>query len=165
MSRAARTFWVSREAALSVPIVEARGLTRIHKMAEQAVMALAGVDLTVERGEFVAVMGASGSGKSTLLNLLGCLDHPTSGSYLLAGDDTAALDPRALARLRNQRIGFCFQSFNLLPRADAIDNVALPLVYARVPPGRRRAAAAEMLARVGLADRLEHRPTQLSGGQ
>ena len=146
-------------------LVEAVAVTRLHRVAGDTVAALAGIDLRIERGEFVAVMGPSGSGKSTLLNILGCLDRPTGGSYRLAGEDTARLDAGALARLRNRRIGFCFQSFNLLPRATALQNVALPLVYAGVPWRRRDELARTKLTEVGLADRLNHRSTQLSGGQ
>jgi putative ABC transport system ATP-binding protein len=146
-------------------LVDAVGITRLHQVAGETVAALAGIDLRIDRGEFVAVMGQSGSGKSTLLNILGCLDRPTSGSYRLADQDTAQLDGDALARLRNRRIGFCFQSFNLLPRMSALQNVALPLVYAGVPRRRRDEMARAKLAEVGLADRLNHRSTQLSGGQ
>jgi len=148
-----------------VPLVETLGLTRIYNVGGQTVTSLVDVDLTIMRGEYVAIMGPSGSGKSTMLNLLGCLDRPTAGSYRVAGEDTAALDSDALASLRNRRIGFCFQSFNLLPRQTALENVALPLVYAGVPRREREAAARGVLAEVGLADRVHHRPTQLSGGQ
>jgi putative ABC transport system ATP-binding protein len=150
---------------MSVALVEATALRREHKVGGESIVALARVDLTVQRGEFVAVMGPSGSGKSTLLNILGCLDRPTGGSYRLAGEDTARLDAAALAGLRNRRIGFCFQSFNLLPRATAVQNVALPLIYAGVPLRRREELARAMLTEVALAERFSHRPTQLSGGQ
>lgn len=146
-------------------LVEAVGLTRLHRVAGETVAALAGVDLRIERGEFVAIMGPSGSGKSTLLNVLGCLDRPTNGVYRLAGEDTSRLNGGELARLRNRRIGFCFQSFNLLPRVTAIQNVALPLVYAGVPRRRREELARSKLIELGLAERLNHRSTQLSGGQ
>lgn len=146
-------------------LVDAVGVTRLHRVAGETVAALAGIDLRIGRGEFVAIMGPSGSGKSTLLNILGCLDRATSGSYRLAGVDTAQLDAEALARLRNRRIGFCFQSFNLLPRATAVQNVALPLIYAGIPRRRRDELARMKLAEVGLADRLNHHSTQLSGGQ
>jgi putative ABC transport system ATP-binding protein len=147
------------------PLVEAIGVTRLHEVGGETVAALAGLDLRIDRGEFVAIMGPSGSGKSTLLNLLGCLDRPTAGAYRLAGEDTSRLDASALARLRNRRIGFCFQSFNLLPRFTAVQNVALPLVYAGVPRRRREELACAKLVEVGLAERLNHRSTQLSGGQ
>lgn len=150
---------------MDTALVEAVGLTRIHHVAGETVAALAGLDLRIERGEFVAIMGPSGSGKSTLLNVLGCLDRPTGGSYRLAGEDTAQLDAAALARLRNRRIGFCFQSFNLLPRMSALQNVALPLVYAGVPRRRREELARTKLIEVGLGERMNHRSTQLSGGQ
>jgi putative ABC transport system ATP-binding protein len=146
-------------------VAEMVELWRTHLVGGQRIHALAGLDLQIRRGEFVAVMGPSGSGKSTLLNVLGCLDRPTSGIYRLTGEDTARLDADALARLRNRRIGFCFQSFNLLPRATALQNVALPLVYAGVGQGRCEALARARLVEVGLEARLEHRSTQLSGGQ
>lgn len=146
-------------------VVEASDLWRTHVVGGQQIHALAGLDLRIGRGEFVAVMGPSGSGKSTLLNVLGCLDRPTAGIYRLAGEDTARLDADALAGLRNRRIGFCFQSFNLLPRATALQNVALPLVYAGVGRAKREALARARLVEVGLQARLEHRSTQLSGGQ
>ena len=146
-------------------VVELLCASRLYRVGGTVVRALAEVDLTVARGEFVAIMGPSGSGKSTLLNLLGCLDRPTSGACLIAGEDTAKLDASALARLRNRRIGFCFQSFNLLPRATAVQNVALPLVYAGVARRRREELARTKLVEVGLGERLDHRSTQLSGGQ
>lgn len=146
-------------------VVEATDLWRTHVVGGQQIHALAGLSLRIGRGEFVAVMGPSGSGKSTLLNVLGCLDRPTAGVYRLAGEDTARLDADALARLRNRRIGFCFQSFNLLPRGTALQNVALPLVYAGVGRSRREEVARARLVDVGLEARLQHRSTQLSGGQ
>jgi len=146
-------------------VVEAADVWRTHMAAGQQIHALAGLSLRVRRGEFVAVMGPSGSGKSTLLNVLGCLDRLSAGAYRLAGDDTAYLDANALAQLRNRRIGFCFQSFNLLPRMTALQNVALPLVYAGVSRGRRDELARARLLEVGLGARLEHRSSQLSGGQ
>jgi putative ABC transport system ATP-binding protein len=148
-----------------VPVVELAGVSRTYVVGGTTIAALGSVDLRIERGEFVAIMGPSGSGKSTLLNVLGCLDRPTAGTYRIAGEDTANLDLAALARLRNRRIGFCFQSFNLLPRATAVENVSLPLVYAAVPRGRRLELARAKLCEVGLGERLEHRSTQLSGGQ
>lgn len=146
-------------------VVDTRDLWRTHSVGGQQIHALAGLSLQIQRGEFVAVMGPSGSGKSTLLNVLGCLDRPTGGTYRLAGEDTARLDADSLARLRNRRIGFCFQSFNLLPRATALQNVALPLIYAGVGGARREEMARARLIEVGLGSRLEHRSTQLSGGQ
>ncbi|EEY38478.1 ABC transporter ATP-binding protein [Vibrio mimicus MB451] len=129
------------------------------------VKALDGVDLTIHHGEFLAILGPSGSGKSTLMNVLGCLDKPTAGSYRLEGHGVDSLSTQQLAAIRNQKIGFVFQSFNLLEYANALDNVALPLVYAGVKAKERRKRATELLTRVGLADRLDHKPNQLSGGQ
>jgi putative ABC transport system ATP-binding protein len=126
---------------------------------------LKNIDLTINEGEFLSVLGPSGSGKSTLMNIIGCLDTPTSGEYILRGRRVDDLDPNELARIRNKEIGFIFQSFQLLPRQDALSNVELPLIYAGMSPSKRRARAAEMLERVGLADKMHHRPNQLSGGQ
>ncbi len=146
-------------------LIEAEGLTKSYMLGTDEFKALDGVDLRVEPGEFVAIMGASGSGKSTLMNILGCLDRPTSGRYTLAGRDISRLDRGQLAEIRSELLGFVFQSFNLLPRTSAIENVELPLVYAGVPRDERRRRATAALERVGLGDRVEHRPSQLSGGQ
>lgn len=149
-------------------IIETHNLHKVYGMGEIQVWALAGVDVRIEAGEFVAVMGPSGSGKSTLMNILGCLDRPSEGQYLLAGQDVSGLDKVQLAAIRNRRIGFIFQSFNLLPRTDALRNVMLPLVYKRgnglsLKAREERAMAA--LEAVGLADRAHHEPNELSGGQ
>ena len=146
-------------------MIEFRDLTKIYVMGEEEVPALAGVSLTIERGEYVAVIGPSGSGKSTLMNILGGLDRPTSGSYRFEGEEVGEFGDDALADFRRRRIGFVFQSFQLLPRLTALQNVELPMIYAGLGRSDRRARAAELLDRVGLASRMGHRPTQLSGGQ
>lgn len=150
---------------MPTPLIITRELAKSYELGGYTVLALRGVSLEIAAGEFVAVMGPSGSGKSTFMNLLGCLDTPTSGDYLLAGDRISGLDSDALASLRNRRIGFVFQSFNLLPRTSALENIALPLLYCGVNAAERNRRAAESLAEVGLADRGHHHPSQLSGGQ
>jgi len=147
------------------PIIEARRIVKTYGAGEAVVHALRGVSFAVERGDFVAIMGASGSGKSTLMNILGCLDLPTRGAYLLDGIDVRAFDEYELAQVRNRKIGFVFQSYNLIPRTTALANVELPLAYARVKPKERRVRAAEALRAVGLVKRSHHLPTELSGGQ
>lgn len=147
------------------PVIEIKGLTRHFLLGGELVEALRGVDLTIYRGEYVAIVGPSGSGKSTLMNLLGCLDTPTDGRYLLDGVEVQTLDDDELAENRNRKIGFVFQSFNLLPRATAVENVALPMLYAGASRASRKQAAIAALERVGLGGRLYHRPEQLSGGQ
>lgn len=147
-------------------VIETKGLTKHYVMGSQTVRALDGVDLKVRQGEFVSIMGASGSGKSTLMNVLGCLDEPTSGTYVLDGADVSSLSRDAYADIRNQRIGFVFQGYNLLSRTTAVENVELPLFYNHdVPPDDARQAAVEALKRVGLGDRLDHVPNEMSGGQ
>ena len=146
-------------------ILQLRGITRDFKMGAQTVHVLKGIDLDIFQNQYVALMGPSGSGKSTLMNLLGCLDTPTEGSYELNGYDVSALDDNALAEIRNNEIGFVFQTFNLLPRSTALENVALPLVYAGWGKEERIARASEVLEQVGLGDRMDHKPNQLSGGQ
>jgi putative ABC transport system ATP-binding protein len=146
-------------------LIETEGLTRLYPSGEGVVAALQDVSVAIEEGAFVAAMGPSGSGKSTFLNLIGCLDRPSRGSYRLAGEDTGTLSPDRLAELRSRRLGFVFQSFNLLARVDALGNVELPMIYRGLPRRARRERAAEALRLVGLGERIRHRPTQLSGGQ
>ena len=146
-------------------IVRMESIRKVYDTGKVKVEALKGIDLTVRRGEFVAIVGPSGSGKSTLMNLIGCLDTPTEGRYLLAGEDVSRFSRDQLADARNRRVGFVFQQFNLLPQISAFENVELPLLFGGVPPGQRRERVADLLARVGLADRMEHKPTELSGGQ
>ena len=148
-----------------MPLIQAKDLVKTYAMGDQTVHALRGVTLEIAEGEFVAIMGASGSGKSTLMNILGCLDQPTSGTYRLAGEAVEAMAGDQLASIRNRRIGFVFQQFNLLPRTSALENVELPMVYAHVKPGDRHARARESLRRVGLEARAGHTPAELSGGQ
>ncbi|MFM7448401.1 MAG: ABC transporter ATP-binding protein [Leptolyngbyaceae cyanobacterium] len=140
-------------------------ITKTYRLGEVSVPVLKGIDLTIEEGEYVAIMGVSGSGKSTLMNIIGCLDRPSSGNYVLEGRELTSLSDDELAYIRNQRIGFVFQQFNLLSRATALENVMLPLIYAGVPKAQRRRRAEAALTRVGLAERLLNRPNQLSGGQ
>ena len=146
-------------------VIELRDISKIYQMGDVEVQALRGVSLQICQGEMVSIMGPSGSGKSTLMNIIGCLDQPTAGNYRLAGEDISRLGDDALAAIRNLRIGFVFQSFNLLARTDALRNVELPLIYAGVRGSERRARAKAALEAVGLADRLYHRPNELSGGQ
>jgi putative ABC transport system ATP-binding protein len=147
------------------PLIEVRGLSKSYVMGSNTVAALRSVSLTIGEGEFVAIMGASGSGKSTFMNLLGCLDTPTAGEYRLAGEKVSDMSGDALAAIRNRRIGFVFQQFNLLPRTSALENVQLPLLYASTPAAQRRQRAMARLSQVGLATRHDHHPSQLSGGQ
>ncbi|WP_341503826.1 ABC transporter ATP-binding protein [Gallaecimonas sp. GXIMD4217] len=152
-------------ASKATSLLSLKGVTKAFTMGTETFWALDGIDLDIAPNDYLAIIGPSGSGKSTLLNILGCLDVPTAGQYWLGGENVAALDANALAGVRNRQIGFIFQSFNLLPRASALDNVAQPLVYRGIAPRARKAMALEALDKVGLADKAQHRPNQLSGGQ
>jgi putative ABC transport system ATP-binding protein len=146
-------------------IIDMSGIRKIYDTGKVKVEALKGIDLAVEKGEFVAVVGPSGSGKSTLMNLIGCLDTPTDGRYRLGGEDVSKFTRDELADVRNRRVGFVFQGFNLLPQITAFENVEMPLLFGGIPPKKRRERVTELLTRVGLGDRMDHKPTELSGGQ
>lgn len=150
---------------MSKPIIDIKGITRDFPLGDETIHVLKGIDLTINKGEYVALMGPSGSGKSTLMNILGCLDTPTAGSYVLNGKHVSEMHDDELAEIRNKEIGFVFQTFNLMPRTTALDNVALPMVYAGKSKDERNERATEVLAQVGLNDRMDHKPNQLSGGQ
>jgi putative ABC transport system ATP-binding protein len=147
------------------PLIHMQGISKVYDTGKIQVEALRGIDLDVRDGEFVAIVGPSGSGKSTLMNLIGCLDTPTAGRYDLRGQAVAGMKKEQLAKIRNRRVGFVFQNFNLLPQISAYENVEMPLLFGRVPRRKRRRRVEEMLERVGLGDRMEHKPTELSGGQ
>lgn len=147
------------------PLIKITDIKRDFVLGNEIVYVLKGIDLEISKGEYVALMGPSGSGKSTLMNLLGCLDTPTSGTYILNGKDVSQMRDDELAEIRNKEIGFVFQTFNLLPRTNALDNVALPMIYAGYSKSERRARAQQVLTQVGLSDRMDHQPNQLSGGQ
>ena len=147
------------------PIIQAKNLTKHYKVGSTIVRALDGLDIDIDKGSYIALMGPSGSGKSTLMNILGCLDTPSSGAYFLNNNDVSQVDDDSLAGIRNKEIGFIFQTFNLLPRYTALENVALPMIYAGIPKKERLARATEVLEKVGLGDRVTHKPNELSGGQ
>ncbi|HEX7252654.1 MAG TPA: ABC transporter ATP-binding protein [Thermoanaerobaculia bacterium] len=151
--------------ATATPVIEMNAIRKVYDTGKVKVEALKGIDLSISPGEFVAVVGPSGSGKSTLMNLIGCLDTATDGSYRLAGEDVAGLGRDDLADVRNRRVGFVFQNFNLLPMISSFENVEMPLLFGGVAPRKRKERVAELMERVGLADRMEHKPTELSGGQ
>ena len=159
------TFKPQNKTGMAEAIIDIKGITRDFPLGSEIVKVLKGINLTINKGEYVALMGPSGSGKSTLMNLLGCLDTPTSGHYILNGKDVSKMSDDELAEIRNKEIGFVFQTFNLLPRTTALDNVALPMVYAGYKKPEREARATEVLKQVSLADRMDHKPNQLSGGQ
>lgn len=150
---------------MAQPIIEIKNITRDFPLGNEIVHVLKGIDLNINKGEYVALMGPSGSGKSTLMNLLGCLDTPTGGTYILNGKRVSEMEDEELAEIRNKEIGFVFQTFNLMPRTTALDNVALPMVYAGYSKSDRNERATEVLTQVGLSDRMDHKPNQLSGGQ
>ena len=150
---------------MSQPIIKIKGITRDFPLGQETVYVLKGIDLIINKGEYVALMGPSGSGKSTLMNILGCLDTPTGGSYILNNKDVSQMSDNELAEVRNKEIGFVFQTFNLMPRTTALENVALPLIYAGKSKTDRNIRAEEVLKQVGLSDRMDHKPNQLSGGQ
>jgi putative ABC transport system ATP-binding protein len=161
----AEPVWAGAPAEEVAPVIELDNVTKVYRTGSLAVAALRGVSLSIDEGEYVSIVGPSGSGKSTLMHILGCLDVPTSGRYLLAGENVGAMDERSLASVRNRRIGFVFQQFNLLPSLSALRNVEVPLSYAGVGRAERRERAKSALGRVGLGDRVNHRPGELSGGQ
>jgi putative ABC transport system ATP-binding protein len=150
---------------MAQPLIKITNIKRDFVLGREIINVLKGIDLVINKGEYVALMGPSGSGKSTLMNLLGCLDTPTSGSYILNGKDVSQMHDDELAEIRNKEIGFVFQTFNLMPRTSALDNVALPMVYAGYPKSERNIRATEVLTQVNLADRMDHKPNELSGGQ
>lgn len=151
--------------SMNSSLIQVKGLRKTYRIGDQVVHALDGLDLAIDRNEYVALMGPSGSGKSTLMNILGCLDSPTSGLYVLNQRDVSIMDDDDLADIRNKEIGFVFQTFNLLPRYTALENVALPMIYAGIPRQQREERAQEVLTQVGLEDRMDHKPNELSGGQ